>query len=483
MKPSAHTEGANDDANDDAKQCSGKSTGRSLRLRLLLGTLFWIAASITLTGWGLGELFQQHVARQFQAELQTHLDQLTAQIDLDEQGRVVLKQALSDPRFQRPYSGYYWQVDQAATRGLLRSRSLWDEMLSVPADQLNDGVVHHHLIAGPQQQRLAMAERTVRLDEQPLRLIVAADAALMDVPVARFRSALWLALAVLGGGLVLAAGVQVYVGLAPLRRLQRALSQIKHAETTQLEGRFPSEVMPLVDEFNSVLAQNADIVTRARTQAGNLAHALKTPLTIMSNAASAAAARDSELAQLVNNQVSLARRQVDYHLARAQAAAAVRLPGARTAIKPVIEGLLRTMRRLHAERGLDLQLLELPGELAFRGEEQDLQEMLGNLLDNACKWAHSKVAVRAQANQGRLLIHIADDGPGVPVEQRERILQRGVRGDHGEQNLRIDEQMPGSGLGLAIVADLAQLYGGELDLQESAWGGLQVVLDLPAARA
>jgi signal transduction histidine kinase len=477
----------------DAKLArQGKLQGKrliwtSLRLRLLLGTFFWIAASITLTGWGLGELFQQHVARQFHAELQTHLDQLTAQVDLDAQGRAVLKQSLSDPRFQRPYSGYYWQLDQAATRAVLRSRSLWDEMLSVPADQLSDGVVHHHLIDGPQQQRLAMAERTVRLDEQPLRLIVAADAALMDGPVARFRSALWLALAVLGGGLVLAAAVQVYVGLAPLRRLQSALSQIKHAETTQLEGRFPSEVMPLVEEFNSVLAQNAEVIQRARTQAGNLAHALKTPLTIMSNAAQAinaasvAEAHDSELAQLVNNQVSLARRQVDYHLARAQAAAAVRLPGARTAIKLVIEGLLRTMRHLHAERGLDLQLLELPDDLAFRGEEQDLQEMLGNLLDNACKWARSKVEVGAQANQGRLLIHIADDGPGVPAEQRERILQRGVRGDHGEQNLRADEQKPGSGLGLAIVADLAQLYGGELNLQESALGGLQATLSLPAA--
>ncbi len=470
MKPSAHTE----DTNDDAKRRSSKSAGHSLRLRLLLGTLIWIVASIALTGWGLGELFQQHVARQFHAELQTHLDQLTAQLDLDEQGRVVLKQALSDPRFQRPYSGYYWQVDQAATRGLLRSRSLWDEALSVPDDQLNNAEVHQHLIDGPQQQRLAIVERTVHLDEQPLRLIVAANAALMNVPVARFRSALWLALAVLGGGLVLAAAVQVYVGLAPLRRLQTALGRIRQSEATQLEGQFPSEVMPLVDEFNSVLAQNADIVTRARTQAGNLAHALKTPLTILSNAASAAKPSDAELANLVSHQVSLARQQVDYHLARAQAAATARLPGARTEVKPVIEGLLRTMRRLHVERGLDLQVRELPDGLAFRGEEQDLQEMLGNLLDNACKWAQSKIEVRAQAHQGNLLISVADDGMGVPAEQRELIMRRGVR-------VRADEQTPGNGLGMAIVADLAQLYDGELSLQESSMGGLQATLKLPMA--
>lgn len=442
----------------------------SLRLRLLLGTLVWIVVSIALTGWGLDTLFRQHVARQFHAELQTHLDQLTAQIDRDEQGRVVLRQSLSDPRFQRPYSGYYWQVDQGDQRGVLRSRSLWDGMLSVPADRLPEGEMHRHVIQGPQQQELVMTERTVRLDDQSLRLIIAANTAWMQESIAQFQGMLWLALAMLGGGLVLAAGVQVYVGLAPLRRLQTALSRIRQAETVELEGHFPGEVMPLVQEFNSVLAQNAEIVTRARTQAGNLAHALKTPLTVMSNAARAAEPRDAELAQLVGHQVALARRQVDYHLARAQAAATARLPGTRTAIKPVIEGLLRTMRRLHAERGLDLQLLELPASLAFRGEEQDLQEMLGNLLDNACKWARSKVEVHAEASQGRLLISVSDDGPGVPVEQRALILQRGMRAD---------EQTSGSGLGLAIVVDLAQLYGGDLRLKESTLGGLQATLELP----
>ena len=472
MKPSAHTE----DANDNANRRSSKSAGRSLRLRLLLGTFIWIVVSIALTGWGLGALFQQHVARQFHAELQTHLDQLTAQIDLDAQGRAVLKQPLSDPRFQRPYSGYYWQVDPADERGVLRSRSLWDEVLSVPADRLSDAEVHQQVINGPQHQGLVRAERTVRLDDQPLRLIVAADAGLMQAPVAQFRQALWLALAVLGGGLVLAAGVQVYVGLAPLRRLQTALSRIRQSEATQLEGGFPSEVMPLVEEFNHVLAQNADIVTRARTQAGNLAHALKTPLSVLGNAANAAASaaenRDSELARLVTDQVGIARRQVDYHLARAQAAATVRLPGARTAVKPVIEGLLRTLQRIHAARDLALQMADMPETLAFRGEEQDLQEMLGNLLDNACKWAHSTVEIRAETQSGRLLLSVADDGPGVPAEQRNSILQRGVRAD---------EQTSGSGLGLAIVADLAQLYGGELNLQESALGGLQATLSLQAA--
>ncbi|SMB22656.1 Two-component sensor histidine kinase [Sterolibacterium denitrificans] len=461
----------------NAARQSSRPDMRSLRLRLLLGTLLWIAASIMLTGWGLGRMFQQHVARQFHAELQTHLDQLTAQLDLDAQGRPLLRLPLSDPRFQRPYSGYYWQVDSPNERGLLRSRSLWDEALSVPADQLAAGEMQRHHFIGPQDQAVVVAERKISVDGRELRLTVAADAELMNAPVARFQGTLWLALALLGGGLALAALVQVYVGLAPLRRLQAALVRVRQGDSPQLAGRFPSEVMPLVEEFNSVLGQNAEVVARARTQAGNLAHALKTPLTVLGNAAGAAENRDSELAHLVNDQVGIARRQVDYHLARARAAATARLPGARTAVQPVIAGLLRTMRRLHAERGLELRLLDMPAALAFRGEEHDLQEMLGNLLDNACKWARSRVEVEVRAEethgQGRLLLSVADDGPGVPAGQREIILQRGMRAD---------ERTPGSGLGLAIVVDLARLYGGELRLQEAASGGLQAVLELPAAQ-
>jgi signal transduction histidine kinase len=237
-----------------------------------------------------------------------------------------------------------------------------------------------------------------------------------------------------------------------------------------MEGTFPAEIMPLVEEFNTVLARNAEVVERARTQAGNLAHALKTPLSVLANAADG---KDDALARLVAAQVEMARRQVDYHLARAQAAAAVRLPGARTPLNPVVDGLVRTMRRIHAGRDLDLAVQPMPASLAFRGEAQDLQEMLGNLLDNACKWASRRVEIDAGIEQGQLVIRVDDDGKGIAAEQREAMLRRGVRAD---------QQVPGSGLGLAIVDDLARMYGGQVVLADSPLGGARAVLTLPAAQ-
>lgn len=463
------------------KHLASHGLQKSLRLRLLAGTLFWIAASIIAAGWGLGNLFQRHVEAQFHAELKTHLDQLTAQLTLDDKGLPTLALPLSDPRLSRPYSGCYWQIDEikadaSAASGLLRSRSLWDHVLAVPPDTPANGEIHQHRIVGPEGKALGMVERSVRIDDTPdgkprsYRLIAAADESLMTEPVASFSGALWLALVVLGIGLVLAALVQVFVGLAPLRKLHAALGKVRSGEAPQLDGDFPAEIMPLVDEFNTVLAQNAEVVERARTQAGNLAHALKTPLSVLANAATSANPQQNELARLVVDQVDTARKQVDYHLTRAQAAATTRMPGTRTPLLPIIDGLVRAMQRIHAERALELRVQPMPETLAFRGDAHDLQEMLGNLLDNACKWASHRVEINAASNGDQLLITFDDDGQGLAAEQRESVIQRGVRAD---------EKVSGSGLGLAIVADLTQMYGGGVVLQDSPLGGLRVVLTLP----
>ena len=463
------------------KHLASHGLQKSLRLRLLAGTLFWIAASIIAAGWGLGNLFQRHVEAQFHAELKTHLDQLTAQLTLDDKGLPTLALPLSDPRLSRPYSGCYWQIDEikadaSAASGQLRSRSLWDHVLAVPPDTPANGEIHQHRIVGPEGKALGMVERSVRIDDTPdgkprsYRLIAAADESLMTEPVASFSGALWLALVVLGIGLVLAALVQVFVGLAPLRKLHAALGKVRSGETPQLDGDFPAEIMPLVDEFNTVLAQNAEVVERARTQAGNLAHALKTPLSVLANAATSANPQQNELARLVVDQVDTARKQVDYHLTRAQAAATTRMPGTRTPLLPIIDGLVRAMQRIHAERALELRVQPMPETLAFRGDAHDLQEMLGNLLDNACKWASHRVEINAASNGDQLLITFDDDGQGLAAEQRESVIQRGVRAD---------EKVSGSGLGLAIVADLTQMYGGGVVLQDSPLGGLRVVLTLP----
>jgi len=290
----------------------------SLRFRLLAGTLVWIIASIALAGWGLAGLFRQHVEDQLQRDLQARLDQLTASL-ADTGATPTLSAVPGDPRLSRPYGGLYWQIDRlgvgGAGLGLLRSRSLWDANLPMPADTPANGDVHRHRVIGPRGSPVIALERVVIPEgnpEHPLRLTMAAEESDLEEPIARFGRELWMALAILGLGLVTAAVVQVLVGLAPLRRLQRTLAAIRQGHTQQLDGHFPQELRPLVEDFNAVLAQNTAMTARARTQAGNLAHALKTPLTVLANAA---AAREPGLAETVREQVELARRQVDWHLA------------------------------------------------------------------------------------------------------------------------------------------------------------------------
>jgi signal transduction histidine kinase len=292
----------------------------SLRIRLLAGTLFWIAASIAVAAWGLSSLFREHVATQFHAELKTHLNQLTAHLAVDGEEQATLSVPLSDPRLSLPYSGLYWQVDalaaegdaaqaRAARAGLLRSRSLWDSVLAVPPDAPADGEIHQHRVAGPGGGWLGMVERVVRIDEgsgsrtagakpaaRAFRLIIAADETLMLEPISRFNGALSLALGILAAGLVSPRWCRCSSGWRRCASLRAALGRVRKGDAQRLEGQFPAEITPLVDELNTVLAQNAEVVERARTQAGNLAHALKTPLSVLANAANG---KNDELARLI----------------------------------------------------------------------------------------------------------------------------------------------------------------------------------------
>lgn len=486
----------------------------SLRWRLLAATLVAMLVAMALAGLLMAGLFKDHVHRQFAAMLTAQLDELTARLEFDAAGAPLLDaDTLSDPRWRRPYSGLYWQIDASADRqlnarsaaasvaagaattsdastggrtppgqaGVLRSRSLWDTTLAAPPDILPDGGTHQHEIAGPAEPRLLLLERTVRRGEAATRwrLLVAADLRDTDAAVRRFNGVLTLSLSGLLMLLGVAAAAQVAVGLAPLRELQRAVTAVHRGASARLDGRFPAEVQPLIDDFNSVLGRNAEIVARARTQAGNLAHAIKTPLAAMSQAADAARRSPEtalELASLVQEQVVLAQRQVNWHLARSRAAAAHGLPGAHTAVAPVVAGLVRVMERVHAQRSLTLDCAAIPPGLAFAGEAQDLQEILGNLLDNACKWARHRVTLLAQlvpeSEHALLRIVIEDDGPGIDPTRRDAVMVRGAR---------LDESVPGSGLGLAIVHELVNLYDGGLVIADSACGGARVQVDLPAA--
>lgn len=463
----------------------------SLRFRLLAATLVGLSLAMLLAGVVLNGLFHEHVMRQFEKGLAQQLDQVTARLSADTQGQPRLDaQTLSDPRWQRPYSGLYWQLDDVSGApvrpGVLRSRSLWDTRLTLPADVLRDGEIHAHELPGPGDSRLRVLERTVRPEAAAgaavrWRVSVAADLKDTHEAVAGFQRVLAASLAALLMLLLAAAWAQVALGLRPLLALQQGLQALREARTPRLTGDFPSEVQPLVDNFNSVLDRNDEVVGRARTQAGNLAHALKTPLTVLDQASRQNDA--TALASLVREQVQLARRHIDWHLARSRMAASSGVPGQRVPVVSTLQGLVRVMARVHAERDLAITLEEVDERVQFVGELQDLQEMLGNVLDNACQWAHSTVRIRVQsvpgtpsnAMTGMCRVTIEDDGPGMPTEQMPRVLQRGVR---------LDESVPGSGLGLAIVRDLVALYGGELQLQTPAQGqGLCVTLALPASTA
>jgi signal transduction histidine kinase len=456
---------------------TGQAFAGSLRLRLLAGTLAWMLLTIALAGWGLRALFQDHITQQLQVQLVMQLNHLSAAVDWAPGGRLIVGSLAADPRLAEPLSGLYWQIDRLGSTpqvALARSRSLWDQVLALSAapdanPAQGDRVLVLHDAQGHELRAVARTLQLPEDDAPPLRLVVAADKALIAEPMERFTRLLLTALGMLALGLAVAVAVQLQLALRPLQWLRQRLAAVHSGSAAQLEGRFPQELQPLVQEFNHVLAQNADMVQRARTQAGNLAHAVHTPLSILANAA---AQDSSPLAQLVREQVASASRQVDYHLARARAAAAVRATGLRTPALVPVQALLRTMQRLHTERQLSFELAPQAQDGAFRGEEQDLYELLGNLIDNAGKWARTRVVVDVRREGNQLYFTVDDDGPGIPQAQCDRLFERGVQ---------LDEQRPGSGLGLDIVRTLAHTYGGSVQAQTSPLGGARLWLCLPAA--
>lgn len=279
-------------------------------------------------------------------------------------------------------------------------------------------------------------------------------------------------LILLVGVLSLAAGlVQVRRGLSPINNLRVRLAGLHEGRDRRVEGSYPTEVQPLVNDLNALLDHREEAIRRAVAKAGDLAHGLKTPLAILSHEAErASAAGQDELAAAVTQQVDRMRRQVDYHLAHARAAASGAAPGARCSIRESAEGLTRALLRLYAERGIAIDV-RVPSDLAVRVQREDLDEMLGNLFDNACKWGRSRVIVDASRAGSDVEITVDDDGSGLPEAMRDAVLQRGVRAD---------EAAPGSGLGLAIVRDLAEVYGGSISLDGAPSGGLRARLRFPA---
>ena len=447
---------------------------RSLAFRLVVGAAVWCVAALALGGWALSMVFQDAVGRSFDARLSVLLEGVVAATEVAEDGTLALVRPLGEARFDRPLSGWYWQID-TDDGPPIRSRSLWDQALDVDRSALAAESPAEPLWSqrqGPDRQVLRVVARTIQLPEveRPLVYTVAGDMSEVRAEVRRFNATLAWALAALLVGLIVAVFVQVRFGLQPLRRLGRALADIREGRAERLEGPFPAEVEPLAVELNALVAYGRELIGRARTHVGNLAHALKTPLSVLANEA---AAPDGPSPDSVARQVTAMRRHVDHHLVRARAAGAAGVLVARAPVAPAVADLTRTLARIHADRRLDFDV-HCPPSAVFLGERQDLEEMIGNLLDNACKWAVSTVRLVVRVAEGRMTLRVEDDGPGLPDGAIERALARGGR---------LDESVPGSGLGLPIVRDVAGLYGGVLTLENGVSGGLIATLDLPAAPA
>lgn len=443
----------------------------SLRLRLLVAGGLALVAALALMGFLLTQLFERHVTRHYDGELQSYLRQLAAAVEFNADGEVRLDTHLQDARFGEPLSGLYWQIEEDKTGFILTSPSLWDTRIPLPKDALDDGRIDSHVLPGPGGQMLRIQERQIVFDmpggSHALRMAVAIDVADIKADSHAFARDLWPSLAAVGTLLLLATWFYIGIGLKPLDRIRQSIQRVRAGAARRLDGDFPSELMPLVQEANDLLAAQDESLDRARARAADLAHGLKTPLAVLqSDADRLRAGGQGEIADEIGTLVGQMRRHVERELAR------VRLRDHRaqvTPLLPVAERLLAFFGR--TPRGKDLTWrLDVPPELTLSADSEDLTELLGNLLDNASKWAATTVTLSAQALGDGVAITVCDDGPGVPDGALAMLTQRGVR---------LDENAPGTGLGLAIARDVAEACGGRLVFANRPEGGFAATAEFP----
>jgi signal transduction histidine kinase len=452
----------------------------SLATRLFLSATAWVVVILLITGIVLSSVYRNATERAFDRRLNLYLRTLIAEVATPDEPPDRQFQSLGEPLFELPLSGWYWQItrtdtDKAEVRA---SRSLWDKKLPKlegHGAELTAAGVRLGYVDGPEGQSLRLVERPVDLGADGKFLVsVAGDATEIFDETRNFDYYLGGTFLALGIVLVLTTIFQVRFGLAPLKRISESIADIRSGRAERLEGAFPVEIAPLARETNALLEANREIVERARTHVGNLAHAIKTPLSVIVNEASTHAV--DPFATKVLEQAGVMRDQVAHHLERARIAARLTIVGTVTEVAPAIEALCRTMEKIHRGRGIAIGV-KTDAQAKFRGERQDLEEMVGNLIDNACKWAASQVFIEvrverpAEPGAGPMLrIVVDDDGRGLSPSERAQVFRRGQR---------LDESKPGSGLGLSIVVDLAALYGGGLTLGNAPIGGLRAELVLP----
>lgn len=428
---------------------------RSLALRLTLLAMLGSLAALALAGVVIAGLLRNFILDSYDTRLDATMVGLMAATSINSTtGRLSIDATVADTRFETPFSGWYWQISDGEDP-LIRSGSLWTENLK-PGD------------IGPQGEHLLLKERQFTAPGGTNRLIIRASAPMAEIE-SDAASIIWplvISLVLLALGLGIAIAAQIFIGLRPMRRLSGELGEIAAGRRETLTPSTYSEIQPIVARTNTLIEANRQTLERARTHAGNLAHGLKTPIAIIASEIDRPQIRRDVISEAMTRMDELVR----HHLRRARAGASATARGVATPVGPVVDDLLLVFRGLTADRGLTLAA-EIAPNLKFAGERQDLEELLGNLIDNACKWARGHVKIGAERLGARLVITIRDDGRGMSVENLARV---------GERGRRFDESRPGSGLGLSIVQDLAQLYGGTLDLTSAPDQGTTAKLELPA---
>lgn len=451
----------------------------SIARRMLVAAAIWSAAVLLVAGWSLQAFYRSETDHQLDLAIDETLLTLAAAVNY-ESGTLQIDEAKlpRDERFSRALSGRYWAfLDLDAKREIVRGRespSFFDEDVNLSPDTrasalAQPGVAQHRDAPGPDERQMRIGVRAVTFPDrdEPILLYAAFDRTSADASVGNFTLRLGVALGVLALGLIGGVLVLIRYGLRPLHEIEDKLGDVRAGRRDKLDGEYPSELSPLVGEINTLITHNRNVVDRARTHVGNLAHALKTPLAVLKNEAKGS----DKLSELVRRQTEAMTSNVNSYLKRAQAAAQAEVLGVRTEVKEPVEGIARMLERLHRDKGVAIDV-DVDPKAVFRGERGDFDELVGNLLENAAKWCKSRVNVTVTRNDDGMEVKVDDDGPGLPAEHRAKALERGKR---------LDESEPGTGLGLSIVSELADIYGGRLHLEDSPIGGLRARLVLPAA--
>lgn len=459
--------------------------GRSLTRRLIWLASAWIVVALVISALVLTQAFQESALRRLGAMLNETIDEIVVGASRTPQGEAIPQ--IQDARTLRLLSGKYWQIMEVRPDGrlvsLARSTSLWRYDLALPADlparlDAAFGDVITFNTTGPKDDaetreplRVAASMKSIPRHEDPVIFIAALDRSDVDADTRQFARVTWIAFLILGLGLVSAVFIQVRIGLRPLFDLRNETADVRKGKSARIGRSYPQEIQPLAEQVNRLLDHNQEVVDRQRTHVGNLAHALKTPISVM---LAEAGTSEGDLPELVRRQTKIMQGQVDHHLRRARAAArAAHGLGETTPVAEVLDELAVMIEQVFREKNVEIDW-RAPDSLSFLGERQDLQEILGNLIENAAKFSKRRVRVSAGGSGlGQMILVVEDDGAGLPADQRDTVMQRGAR---------LDESAPGSGLGLSIVDDLTRAYGGRLMLSDSDMGGLKAVLELPAAQ-